>query len=592
MPKELPNALIAIEDARFYEHFGVDPYGILRAVVMAIRRGGEVRQGGSTITQQMIRTVLDTQIGQERNLKRKIKEALMAMQAEANYSKNQILEFFFNHTFLGNNAYGVGAAAQLYFGKEVKDLTLAECATLASIPQRPSRFNPHVEKDREENLKRLLNRRNTALQYMLEQNMISETSYTLAVAEPLPPPPAKNTAATEQRYAYPYFTDYVLNRVKKDSDYRDDILKKGGYRVATTLNPEYQAILEDVLPRTLGTWVDKKPGNIDIIEKGVEQKWQEAKPDRLMKEEQDLLETVGDTTPRRGQVRLARIQEVTSTGLTVKLDDYRGFVEFPKEMQDDPKDRNRKVWTGRYLRPYYNPEKILKKNGLIDVKIREVDTKKRQLTLAWYDQRIQGAAVLLDAHSGQILALVGGANYYDNENPTKFMFNRATSAPRQPGSSFKPFLYAYALENHYTPQTIVVDERIEYPAGNGKFYIPRNYENHYRGDFSLLRWPIPTTPLPSNCSTNWEPRRLFGFIRNSTFSNRNRHGICNPICPPVSDRSIPRLFPSQPLMCLSPIAGWESNRSVSPGSRISKATRSRKFNRVPAASCRPKAPIS
>ncbi len=476
IPEQLRNAFIALEDARFYQHFGVDPYGIMRALVMVIRRGGEVKQGASTITQQMIRDVLEEKVGREKSYNRKIKEALMAMQAEANYSKGQILEFYLNNTFLGNNAYGVGAAAQLYFGKELKDLTVAECATLASIPQRPSRYNPHVEKDREENLRKLLNRRNTALQYMYEQDMISETSLTLALAEPLPPPAPASAVTAEQSYSSPYFIDYVLNRIKRDSDYRDDVLKKGGYRVITTLNPQYQTILENVLPKTLSAWVDKEPGNIDIIEKGLEQKWQESKAGRLAQEERDLLTKVGDTTPRKGQVRLARIQEVTSTGLTVKLDDYRGFVEFPKEMQDDPQDRTKKVWTGRYLRPYYNPDKILKKNGLIDVKIREVDTRKRQLTLAWYDQRIQGAAVLLDAHTGQILAMVGGTNYFDTENPTKFKFNRATGAPRQPGSSFKPLLYAYALDHNYTPSTVIVDERLEYPAGSGKPYIPVNYE--------------------------------------------------------------------------------------------------------------------
>ncbi|HNY29142.1 MAG TPA: transglycosylase domain-containing protein, partial [Candidatus Sumerlaeota bacterium] len=123
MPRELPNAFIALEDSRFYQHFGVDPYGVMRAVVMAIRRGGKAKQGASTITQQMVRDVLESKITKKRTFQRKIKEILTAMQAEANYSKGQILEFYLNNTFLGNNAYGVGAAAQRYFGKDIKQLT-------------------------------------------------------------------------------------------------------------------------------------------------------------------------------------------------------------------------------------------------------------------------------------------------------------------------------------------------------------------------------------------------------------------------------------------------------------------------------------
>ncbi|HNY28020.1 MAG TPA: penicillin-binding transpeptidase domain-containing protein, partial [Candidatus Sumerlaeota bacterium] len=364
---------------------------------------------------------------------------------------------------------------------------LAECATLASIPQSPSKLNPRAS---EGNRKRLLERRDTALRYMCEQNLISETSLTLALAEPLPPRVLPSVAAAEQRVGSPYFVDYVRNRLDRDSDFKDDVLTKGGYRVVTTLNPQYQAILEEVVPKCLSAWVDKDPGNINVIEKGAEQKWQESKSARLAEEEKELMKSVGDTTPRKGQVRLMRIQEITSSGLTVKLDDYRGTVEFPREYMDDPAGGGRRVETGNYLRPYYNPDKILKKNGLIDVKIRDVDPKKRQLSLSWYDQRIQGAAVLLDAHTGQILALVGGANYFDNENPTKFKFNRATSAPRQPGSSFKPFLYAYALEHNYTPTTVIVDERIEYPAGAGNPpYIPRNFEKVYRGPTSLY-WAL------------------------------------------------------------------------------------------------------
>lgn len=454
MPPALLDAFVAIEDERFYDHMGVDPQGILRAM-WANTRKRKLRQGGSTITQQMTRNVLAS-IGTSRTYGRKMTEAFVALQIESRYSKDQILAFYLNQIFLGHNSYGVRAAAETYFGKDLMDLNVAECASLASIPQSPSRVNPIT------NPERLIARRNQVLARMAELKMIDEKTAKEEQERPLPPPVAK-----QRRRSSPYFVDHVERYIQAAPDLSEEVLSVGGYQIISSINTDYQKVLEEEIVAGL---------------KSSEEKWIEAKPRLLADMESKLMEKHGSLRPRKGQVRMARITEVRMDGIDVGLSGYKGSLNFRKEMVEDKKS-GKKVWTGGYKHPYFNPAAVLKKDGLIEVIVREVDAEERSLKLSWYDNKhILGAAVLLDASTGNILALVGGANFYDQDNGG--MWNNATRTGRQPGSSFKPLLYAKALEKEggRTLGSIFIDEKIEFGD-----YVPRNYGGYYKGPMTLFR---------------------------------------------------------------------------------------------------------
>ncbi|MBN1868236.1 PBP1A family penicillin-binding protein [Candidatus Sumerlaeota bacterium] len=455
MPRDLVNAFVAIEDERFYDHFGVDLRGVVRALTVNLKAGG-VRQGASTISQQLPRNVLARSVGRERSIRRKIREAFIAFQIEERFSKDQILEFYLNHIFLGHNAYGVQSAAHTYFRKDARDLTLAECAALAAIPKAPSAINPISSPQR------LIERRALVLENMKRQGLVTPTRADEAKKEPLP----EKREVVQPRVVSPYFVDHLRRSLVEESEFEEDLLMREGYRIYSTEHPEYQRILEEEIAAGLPE---------------VEKKWQEAKPSRLVYERRDLEKESGATAPKPGQTRLARIVEVLPDGVRVELEGYTAFVPFHKEMAPARRmdGTTEMTWTGRYVKPYYNPDLVLRRGKLIDVDVRAVSPG-GEIELRLSDtHRLQGAAVLLDVQTGQILALVGGENFYDQSNDG--MWNRATQAARQPGSAFKPLLYATAIQSGMTAASVVMDDRVEFSNG----YVPRNYSNRYSGPTTL-----------------------------------------------------------------------------------------------------------
>lgn len=232
IPDHLKNGIVAVEDSRFYTHAGVDPRGIVRAIVSNVR-GGRVLQGGSTITQQLARNIYLTR---KRTITRKLQEAALAMRIERNYSKDQILELYLNQVYFGSRAYGVQAASKVYFGKDVKDLSLAECALLAGLPRRPSVYSPY------ENPNLARERRAVVLDKMAELGYISRAQAERAKREPVRLAGMRNEA---RAFRAPYFTTYVLKQLGEQ--YGDDVIRRSGFKVTTTLNYEMQKAAESAL---------------------------------------------------------------------------------------------------------------------------------------------------------------------------------------------------------------------------------------------------------------------------------------------------------------------------------------------------------
>ncbi|MBN1517190.1 PBP1A family penicillin-binding protein [Candidatus Sumerlaeota bacterium] len=428
-PGYLSKAFVAIEDERFYQHFGIDPKAVARAVLVNLRRG-HFAQGFSTLTLQLPRNILPERVSREKTLKRKLEESVLALQIERRYSKEQILEFYMNQVYLGAGSYGVQAAARNYFGKTVRELTLAEASLIAGLPQKPSVFNPWINPDE------ALKRRNQVLEKMRDVGYISPDEYKEALNEPLElkhPQPVSRTA--------PYFVEYLRGSLLNLPEFKREDLQQKGYTIDSTLDVGIQRIVDEELLAGL---------------MAAEQNWQRQKTQRL-REERQTYEHLGP-----GTTRLARITAVDAGRIDVMIDDYRASLERPEEP------------------PYFDPDSVLRIDELLDVDVQSVDHASKMFAASLYDKtHIQGAVVVLDASNGDLLAISGGADFFDANNNGQW--NRAVQSARQPGSCLKPFFYAAALENGYTPASVMPDEPITF----GDNYTPQNYENRYFGPTAL-----------------------------------------------------------------------------------------------------------
>ena len=438
IPVRLRQAFIAIEDSRFYRHFGVDVLGVVRAMVVNLR-AGRIRQGASTITQQLTRNILPERVGFERKLVRKIKEAILAIQIERRYSKEQILEFYLNHIDFSSNSFGVQAASATYFSKRLGELTLAECALLAGIPKATTKYNPilHPESAHQ--------RRDIVLRRMHALGMIDEALLAEALAEPLQIRPG--LAATSR---FPYFVDALRRDLCGYYELTPTTLKEGGLRITSTLDPAIQ----DACIKAL---TDPEVGLVRV-----ERDWQKAKYARHLEEEKDW-----DGVLRAGETRLMKISAVESAALDVELHHYRGTLELPERL------------------PYYEPERVIREGQWIDVKVESVDRATGAIEGELGDELpVQGSIVVLDARTGEILAMVGGTNFYDREMGG--WWNRAIQGGRQAGSCFKPFFYAAAFAQGNGPNAVIVDEPVAYDIGLGREYKPINYEKRTFGPTTLI----------------------------------------------------------------------------------------------------------
>ncbi|MBM3226761.1 MAG: hypothetical protein FJZ47_23605, partial [Candidatus Tectomicrobia bacterium] len=423
IPEHVRQATIAAEDRRFYSHSGVDTWGILRAAWVNLQAGG-TREGASTITQQVARTLF---LNRERTMSRKVREAILALRIEQHYSKDQVLEMYLNQIFYGHNAYGIEAAAQLYFGKSVKDLSLGEAALIAGLPPSPNSYSPL------KNYKRSVQRRDHVLSRMVEAGYLTPEQAQAAQFDPLavtPPPPRVHKAS--------YFVEYV--RQYLEEQYGPTALYRGGFVVETTLDMRLQQFAEQTMKQGLAQ-IDKRHGIYQGPLRRVELSG-DAATDAPRIAAITMAEA-GDQTIREGERLTGVIQAVRDSGATIAIKNTRGVLP--------PSGHN---WVHQ-INPDLSAEirrQLFQRGDVIKVRVTRVDPTGKMHTLALdQDPVVQGALVSIDVGSGHVLAMVGGYDF------TKSQFNRAAQALRQPGSSFKPLLYAAALEEGLTPVSMLLD---------------------------------------------------------------------------------------------------------------------------------------
>ena len=440
IPEQLRNALLAVEDSRFFWHVGVDPIGVLGAFRDNLTQGfGE--RGASTITMQLARGLGWS--SPEKTASRKLVEAFYyALQTERYFSKERILELYMNQVFMGHNAYGFGAAAEFYFGDELDELTLAEAALLAGIVQRPNNYYPL-----DRNQDRAFRRRELVLRRMLAESYISQEEYEQARLEPLDL--AEREDRSEELGAY--FTEEI-RRVLIDS-YGGAELYESGLRVYTTLDVTIQAAAERALDAGL-RMVDKRQG------------WRGAARN-LLDEQVDLLEHAEQRWDRpigTGDFVPAVVLEMSAEMVRVRIGPYGGEIT-PEGAAWTAFDRVQNVRLERLVRP----------GDLISVHVTGVGNDGTLAIELDQEPELEGAVLVLENFSGEIKAEVGGRRFSESE------FNRARQALRQTGSAFKPFVYAAALFYGWTAGDLIVDMERAFEDGSGQPYQPRNHNDEYVG---------------------------------------------------------------------------------------------------------------
>ena len=441
IPKVMTHAILAIEDARFYEHGGVDYVGVVRAGLANV---GRVKsQGASTITMQVARNVY---LSSEKTFTRKIYEILLTFKLEHYLSKDQILEIYMNQIYLGNRAYGFAAASETYFGKALKDITIAEAAMLAGLPKAPSAYNPIV------NPKRARSRQLYIIDRMLENNFITEEQAEAAKAEPLK---IKNNAA-----ANPIHAEYVAEMVRQlvYAQYGEETYTRG-LDVQTTLRTQDQMAAYKALRRGIMDFERRQ------VYRGPEKFINlPSNPQEL----EDAIDEALDEHPDNGDVMSAVVLEATPK-LVKAIRQNAEIVEI----------------TGDGLKPAQSglsekaPPNTKIRRGAV---IRVAKTAKGGWEMTQLPE-VEGAFIALDPRDGSIKALVGGFDFAKNK------FNHVTQALRQPGSSFKPFIYSAALEKGFTPATVVNDAPLFFSAGvtGGQPWEPKNYDGTFEGPMTLRR---------------------------------------------------------------------------------------------------------
>ncbi|MBU3644076.1 MAG: penicillin-binding protein 1A [Candidatus Methylopumilus sp.] len=443
-PKDMQNAILAIEDVRFYKHGGVDTKGILRAAVNNILGGS--KEGASTITMQVARNFY---LSNERSFKRKINEALLAIKIEHSLNKEQILELYINQIFLGQRSYGFAAAAQIYFGKPLNKLNLAEIAVLAGLPKAPTNYNPFQYP------KRAISRQRQVLANMKRYKFITEAQYEKALATPLHFKSARETRE--------FAADYVGEMVRQVmfERYKDSIYSSG-MNVYTTISKDDQQAANKALMQGVLDY-DQRHGFRGPEKQLAEKDMSGSDAIKNMEEALDEFESFNGLTPAVvTKISKNAIQVHSASGEDIKIE---GPDLAMIQSQLNSKD------------PSKIPAKLRVKVGSI-IRILQTDTGWKVSQLP----QVESAIVALDSNDGAIKALVGGFNFSRNK------FNHVTQAWRQPGSSFKPFIYSAALEKGYSPASVFEDEPISFSAqltGSGEDWNPHNFDGKYEGPMRL-----------------------------------------------------------------------------------------------------------
>ena len=465
IPDMVKQAFISAEDKNFYTHHGYDTRGMVAAAVDAVKSRGRNVRGASTITQQVMKNFL---LSGDRRIERKIKEIILAARLEESLPKEKILELYMNEIFLGQNSYGVAAAAQTYFNKPLSDLAPHEAAFLASLPKAPSDFHPVRNKDR------LLARRNFVLREMEENGYISKAVYETEVAEPLRS--VQNGDFESFKDNLPprdYFTDEIRRQLSKD--FGEGEFFSGGFSVRATIDPEMQVEAAEALriqledyDRGRGIWHGKL-ASIPEDQLGTEDAWRAA---------------LGATTaprdivlenPWHPAVVLGFSNGSARIGIEGVPEDEDGHWIEPKDVQWARKQLS----NGSLARRAQTADDLLETGDV--VLVRKMTADADGSFIRWTLRQVpdvEGGFMAMDVNTGRVIAMQGGFSYQHS------VFNRATQAQRQPGSSFKPFVYASALDSGYTPATIVIDAPIEINTPQG-LWRPKNASNQYYGPTPL-----------------------------------------------------------------------------------------------------------
>ena len=440
VPAVMKKAVLAIEDDRFYEHGGVDYIGIMRATVHNL--SGGARQGASTITQQVARNFF---LSSEQTLKRKLYEVLLAWKIEQNLTKDQILEVYMNQIYLGQRAYGFASAAQIYFGKKLQDITAAEAAMLAGLPKAPSAYNPVA------NPKRARVRQQYILQRMVGLGYITEKEYQKAKDEVLKIKTNGNDFGVHAEYVAEMTRQMVYDQYKEDAYTR-------GLNVYTTITKADQDAAYLALRRGVMEYEKRHgyrgpegymeiPASKEEAEDAIEVELAEH-PDS----DDIVAAVVLDASPKEVKAMLSSGEEITITG---------PGLAFATNLLSDKAPPNRKVKRGAIIRV------TLENNVWTIIQMPEVES----------------AFIAANTEDGSIRALIGGFDFNRNK------FNHVTQAWRQPGSSFKPFIYSAALEKGLSPSTVINDSPLSFGAGQtgGQPWEPKNYDGKYEGPMSLRK---------------------------------------------------------------------------------------------------------
>ncbi len=486
IPDILVKAIVATEDPSFFRHHGIDFRGILRAVkedFFKILRGRRL-EGGSTITQQLARSLF---LHREQNIRRKLKEAFLALQIEKHYSKENILELYCNHFELGHGVFGVETAANFYFRKTAQEMTLEEAALIAGIFRGPYLYSPY------NNPKGTLNRRNHVLNRMAAEGYISRAQEEQARALPMTVFPLRRANA---EYAA-YFVEEVRRYLERT--YGKDALYGAGLKVYTTLNPTLQKYAESALRRGLR--------DVENLYNG----WRRDKPNLIAEGKENLdeewLDTWENQTLELREVYDAIVLEAGRTEATVRIKNYAG-----KMANSDI------AWTkARTL------SEIIKRGDVVQVRINSVDEEKKEARVSLDQKPVRnGGFLAIEPKTGKILAMVGGYSFRESQ------FNRATQAKRQSGSAIKPFLYTAALENGYTLATVLLDEPTTFiDKWNGEPWSPPNYDRKYKGAVTFRRGLEE--------SRNIITARLLEYVSPQTgVEYCKRFGITSPLYPYLS----------------------------------------------------------
>ena len=450
MPDNLIKAFVSAEDSRFREHLGIDIISIIRASLKNFK-AGTIVQGGSTITQQVTKSFLLTP---ERTYERKIKEAILAYRIEKKFTKDEILFLYLNQIYLGHGAYGVESASENYFGKHTKDLNLAECSMLAGLPQAPSRYSPFKFPDRAKQ------RQIYVLNRMKEDGIITNLEATEAIDLKLDIKPRKNWFIER----VPCYTEHVRRYV--ENNYGKDALYNQGLQIHTAVNIELQKIGRNAVNKGL-IELDQRTGY-----RGPLKNITDLQIENFCAE---ISDKIGNKPLEKGSIYEGVVLSIDDENSTtnVRVGNFHGIIKL-KTMtwarKPDPE-------IAQYENKIKKPSQVFKPGDIILVKVLNEMSEDNNIEFSLEQEPVAEAALLsIEAETGHVKTMIGGRDYRNSQ------FNRAYQSRRQPGSAFKPIIYAAALDKGYTAATVIMDSPVVYEDTERDFiWKPRNYKEKFFG---------------------------------------------------------------------------------------------------------------